>query len=511
MSTPSPSPTSHSVGHSTINPATLIIDPRMRRDSPSVRDHIDDLTESIRTHGLIQPIVIYFDDVGQPHLVAGWCRTQACLKLQLPEIPYVLRSNLPPDVAKALELEENLRRRDMTWQENILGIYETHQLKVKLAASDLQSWGQRQTGAILGIKAAQVNTAIVLTKEMLAGNKAVLEAGSIDEAQKALLAQKQDILTAALAQKAGVKLSVSSATKITKGKASGPTGKPTSLSTDGLEPDTTPDISIDPAIFGDLLPSRSKSEQHGQTGKQVHTIELSKMLFNVDCHEWFDQREPESVDLIYTDIPYGIDMSNLEEVDGVADVVAHAHDVEENVSQMQSFLTGAFKVLKPDSYLLFWYDLKHHEKLYVWGTEAGFKVQEWPVVWLKTHTCRNMAAQYNWTKATEYVMVCRKGTPTLKKAQAKNYIAANGMAEKKLQRNPFSKPFEFSKELLDPVVLPGMTMLDCYAGGGSLLRAGINMGLKVIGLEKDPKQFPALQESIKQTYKGMLRGEIEFV
>lgn len=502
----------HSAGHSTIAPTDILIEERLRRDSPTIQDHIDDLMDSIREHGIIQPIVLNFDEENKPHLVAGWCRLQASLKLGLTEIPYVLRKNLPPDLAKALELEENLRRREMTWQENILGIYETHQIKTRLAAKDLKTWGQRQTGAVLGIKASLVNVALVLARAMLAGNEAVINATSVDEAEKALLAQKQDSLTALLASKAGVTLAVSSATKV-KSKSSGPIGIPGLTSPlQSSTPLTDTDLTIDPAILGDLMPTRSKSEQNVQPGgRQKHVVELSKMLFNVSCHDWFEQAQPESIDLIYTDIPYGIDMVNLEEVDGVEDVVAHAHEVEENVEQMPRFLNGAFKVLKKDSYLLFWYDLKHHEKLFNWATEAGFKVQEWPVIWLKTHQCRNMAPQYSWTKATEYVMVCRKGSPTLKKAQAKNFIAANGLAEKKLQRNPFSKPFEFSKELLDPIVLPGMTMLDCYAGGGSLLRAGINMGLKVIGLEKDTKQFPGLQESIRQTYRNMLRGEIEFI
>jgi hypothetical protein len=37
------------------------------------------------------------------------------------------------------------------------------------------------------------------------------------------------------------------------------------------------------------------------------------------------------------------------------------------------------------------------------------------------------------------------------------------------------------------------------------------MGCRIIALEKDPKQFPALEESIKATFKSMLRGEVNFV
>lgn len=501
-----PTLTSHSSGFDVINPADIFWPERMRRNSPSVLSHIEELSISISKHGLIQPVVIFFDSANdnRPTGVAGWCRTQASLKLSLDSVPFVLRQNLSPDVAKALELEENLRRKDMTWQEKILGIYETHMLKVKLSAIDYKTWGQRETGAVLGIKASHVNHAICLAEAMLAGETCVLEASTIDEADKALLAKQQDLAAAILAEKAGVKLTISSAVA-TKGKRSGPVG--TSLDSAS----TNLDVDIDPALFADLIPTRSDSEHNkAKVPATKNTVELSKMLFNVSCHDWFNQAPAKSIDLIYTDIPFGIDMANLETIDGV-DLVAHAHEVEENVEQMSPFLKGAFKVLKPDSFLLFFYDLKHHEKLFNWATEAGFKVQEWPVVWIKTHSCKNNAPQYNWTKATEYVMCCRKGSPTLRKPQLNNYIAANGKAEKQMQRNPFAKPFDFSKQLLDPVIIPGMTVLDCYAGGGSLLRACINLGCRVIGLEKDPAQFPHLQESIKQTFKSMLRGEVEFV
>lgn len=506
MST-SPTTSPHSSGHAVINPADVFWSPdRMRKLTTSVQAHIDDLVQSIAKYGIIQPFVIHFNPEhdNRPEGIAGWCRSRACAVLELDSVPYVLRKDVAVDVAKALELEENLRRHDMTWQEKMLGIYETHQLKVKTAALDFKSWGQRETGKVLGLKAASVNTAIKLAQAMLAGNEAVLNASSVDEAEKALLASQQDMLTSILASKAGVTVAVSTATKI-KDKKSGVISDPlTAPTVDPL------DNLVDPSIFGDLMPSRSNSEQHKPAGKQVHEVELSKMLFNVDCHEWFASQPKECVDLIYTDIPFGIDMANLDTIDGI-EVVAHAHEIEENVSQMKPFLEGAFKVLKNDAYLMFFYDLKHHEKLFNWATEAGFKVQGWPVVWLKTHTCRNMAPQYNWTKATEYVMVCRKGSPTLKRPQMLNYIAANGKAEKQLQRNPFAKPFDFSRQILDAVVFPGMTVLDCYAGGGSLCRAAINMGCRIIALEKDPKQFHALEESIKATFKSMLRGEVNFV
>ena len=109
-------------------------------------------------------------------------------------------------------------------------------------------------------------------------------------------------------------------------------------------------------------------------------------------------------------------------------------------------------------------------------------------------------------------MVMKKGSPRLAKPMTRCHLEVDGMPDKKLQSNPFAKPLEFiDKMILDPIHFPGMTVLDPFAGGGSILRAAILRGCKILGCEISEERFPELQNTVKNTYKTLLGGSINFV
>ena len=466
----------------------IIIPPdRIREDTPSIRSRIDtDLAPSIVDCGLIHPPVLNYDETSNTYtLVAGWCRLQACIALGLTEIPYNLVKDLHEDQRLELELEENLRRSDMTWQENVLAIARIHKLKTKLARANSEPWGLKQTGAVIGLASTgHISECLKVAEHLRAGDEEVTKAPTFSQASKIIGGRVEDAIVE--------ELMGSSMPKPKKRKPSdiGPVS-----SSQGIDLTAAIDstVSVNESLSGPEL-----------------EVDLSQILFHMDNKEWFDQAGDECVDLVYTDIPYGIDMSMLDYGADDLDRVAEAHDIDENVSQMRPFLMNAYRVLKDKKYCFFWYDLKHHEKLYNWGKEAGFDVLPYPLIWCKEHPCRNRAAGKWPTKAVEYVMVMGKGTATLREAWTKNYILADGSTERKTQRNPFAKPFAVSKWILEKVAVPGDLMLDCYAGEGSLVRCAINMGLRVIAVEKDEKHIPRLEEHIKRVYSEMSRGKATF-
>src|SRR6185369_856824 len=107
---------------------------------------LEELVESVRLHGIIQPPILDQHN----RLVAGGRRIAAATKLGWTHVGIVRREVLSDDELHVLELEENLRRKDETWQEKCLHIQTIHNLKVKLKSIDAESWGQAETGAMLG-------------------------------------------------------------------------------------------------------------------------------------------------------------------------------------------------------------------------------------------------------------------------------------------------------------------------------------------------------------------------
>ena len=86
-------------------------------------DELEALAESIRTHGVIQPLTVRQLDTGYYQIVAGERRWRASRMAGLSEIPAVI---IEADDRKAMELAliENLQRQDLNPIEEALG-YET--------------------------------------------------------------------------------------------------------------------------------------------------------------------------------------------------------------------------------------------------------------------------------------------------------------------------------------------------------------------------------------------------
>ena len=74
-------------------------------------EHLNELVESIREHGIIQPLIVR-EANGKLELIAGERRWRACQRLELGEVPVIVRAASDKDVVE-LALIENLQREDL--------------------------------------------------------------------------------------------------------------------------------------------------------------------------------------------------------------------------------------------------------------------------------------------------------------------------------------------------------------------------------------------------------------
>jgi len=74
-------------------------------------EHLRELVESIREHGVIQPLIVRDVD-GHYELIAGERRWRACTQLELGEVPVIVREASDRDVLE-MALIENLQREDL--------------------------------------------------------------------------------------------------------------------------------------------------------------------------------------------------------------------------------------------------------------------------------------------------------------------------------------------------------------------------------------------------------------
>ena len=105
-------------------------------------EKIPELANSIDRNGLLHPVVVTRKRV----LVAGERRWTAFKLLKKKEIPVHYLDELSPYEARAIELEENIKRLDLSWQENALATEEYHALRVQ----DDSEWTKKATAEAIG-------------------------------------------------------------------------------------------------------------------------------------------------------------------------------------------------------------------------------------------------------------------------------------------------------------------------------------------------------------------------
>lgn len=474
----------------------IVVGDRIRRDF----SHVQDLADSIREIGLIQPIVLTHDR----RLIAGESRIRAHKLLGLTTIRAVFRGVLDDAQLTILEATENNVRKDLTWQERCLSIDKVHRLRTTNAAMSGESWGVRETGRLLNQSKSNIGLATLLAEYLHANDEDIWKAESAADAYRVLITRKSNEANRLLAQ-----------ATIPGGGQSTPVRF--------IPPTTTPDALVAPTLPDDEFFSGGSTpfvtgvsgpddgDETPTTPRGTTAIPLSSMLLHGDCVTILSSAPDATFDHIITDWPYGIDMDHLNKNNlhgGLKNLssVIDEHDVDDNMSLHAAIIPHFYRVLRPGGFFITWTDFMQWQRGYDLAVGAGFSVQRWPLVWHKTSSCMNQTAQYNFTKNYEIAMVCRKGGATLIRPQGSSVWTGGNDIEAKALGHPFAKPFGLWNWLYDATVLRGQHILEPFAGRGSAVIPAIRRGIKVTAIECNPDHHSALIVNVSNLYRSLDPG-----
>lgn len=524
------------------------IPPRMRKDLGD----IDSLAESIRQHSLIQPIVLSPDHI----LVAGERRLRAHQHLGLQRIDFVYVQEMQQDEREELEFEENYWRKAMTWQEECLGILGIYQKKKMRGALEGWSWGNREAAHMFNMALGTVNYVIAVAQRLKRELSLPVEQrkyhnySSPAEAYRlGILGEEEARLAAELALRAKAAIIDSPQAFVVKGVSryvpelppldqrvicvvcNGTKNNCEHCRDTGISWSPTSDhasqIFMQPLEEGTEIVSKVTKEEllslqviplnivEEMLSEEKRTIYLSKSVIQVDCITFMnDPSNAGRFDHIITDPPYGIDMGMLDQTRGAMidlDKVKAEHDVLENEQLLCNFFAAAFKCTKEKAFVLTCCDIMQWQLMYDAATSAGFAVQRWPFIWKKVNQgVGNSMAMYNTTKDFEIVMLCRKPTTTFINKLSSSFIEAGNTEVTRLTGHPFAKPFELTRLLCNAVSMEGQTILEPFAGRGSMAIEMLKMKRNVVALEKQTEHFNALLENVKTQYYLKLNPQFIF-
>lgn len=490
---------------------------------------IPELAESIHEHGLIHPICLNH----QNELIAGGRRAAALSNmLAKPEIyppdtahstitqflhsgellfgiHYTYRPTESIDKLSELELVENVHRKNFSWQEEVIAVKKVHLLKTRAVAlgqiSDCTHWGQRQTGRLLNIALGSVNYALQIADKLSDPDSPLWKLGSMTEALQWIAKQRLDEASKQLA--VAVKNRASVIPTVAHMDSSTPSGFLTEFNPANFQ--TGSDIGITHDEFGP--PSTPQEQETGSKPEQVKTLAMeaeevaSRLVHNMDWLEFQGKLGKGFVDHIVCDPPFAIDMENFKQAGGQGqDVsrVVETHDAEKNKADFEPWLKACYDALKEKGFCVWFCDLEHWNYLVDLGFKIGFKVQRWPFHWVKTTSCINQRAEYNFTKSVEHAIIFRKGDARLVSAQTTNYFLGGLTTEDKqaLPNHPFIKPMALWQLLLKAVALPGATVLDPFSGVGSMTRAALLGGWTPLACEVDENHYAQQLHNVAKAY-----------
>ena len=419
-------------------PLTAIkIDPKRQRQSFD-DEGSGELAGSIGSVGLLSPVILRIDENGEFHLLAGERRFKAISMLhtigqtichlgkQIPpgEIPYINFQELTQLEQQEIEYAENAYRKDLTWQENVAATERLHSLRVAQQAAAQQG-------------TATPHSISDTTMEIFGRSD-----GSYRDTVRSSLVVSQHMTNPEVAKATSLK----EATKIIK--------------------------------------RIEETKRHEHLASLVGAVSLSDRfkVYNAETLSWMKDQPDGQFDVILTDPPYGMDAEAFGDAVGRMAGIEHAYDdgADSTRNLLAQCIPEWFRLAKEQAHLYIWCDIDMFCELREMCRLAGWWTFRTPLVNIKSEGGRVPWPEHGPRRSYELCLFAVKGKKTVNTIRPDYF-------ESRLSEGNFGhgaqKPVEAYVELLRRSTRPGDTVLDSFAGTGTIFPAAAELGLNAVGVE----------------------------
>jgi site-specific DNA-methyltransferase (adenine-specific) len=447
----------------------------------STYNRIEELADSIRDNGLIQPIVLVPLD-GKFGLDAGGRRIQALKFLghsalyhattSDPTRPgYVLKGEDQNTPIQRLftEIAENLDRDDLDWRDEMKLLTKAWRLSKEEAITNGEEILMRDFGAMLGVGYSNLQAAVAIHDDVVLHPEIYKDCTRLSGPHSILMLQNAKALERLAAAK-----------------------------------------SFGGQVLKLVVSPPGVSAQDEPEPERVITIPLTESFKLTHGLDFLRAQPAEWCDHIITDPDYGVSVERLESRGAGAGAGVHQESVEQSVAETKEFISLAWRATRPQGFLVFWYDLDHHEKFQQMATSVGWMVQRWPLIWHKLDYRSNAAPAHNFCKNIEYAMVCRKPSAVLTRAQTSSVYACTTGDIARDVGHPFAKPYELWTWIYAAICIKGQVVEDPFVGSGSSSVAAIRWGLRPYGQEINPDHYAGLILNLQKAYRKELGNIVNF-
>lgn len=413
---------------------------------------VDDLLASIPLRGVLVPIIVVEESgpAGQPYkLLAGERRYTASSKLGLPTIPARLLAELSPIDQRIVELEENLRRKDLEWQDQCQAIASIHEIMAERARPD--DWTYTKTAEAIGYAVSWVQRCVRISRELHRDN-----VKAMDTATRAYnFIQREDERVASDA----ISNILSTATEAID---------------DLLEPAPVPDAQ------GNL------SEPAPRSAKAPPLVTPAEQsILQQSFLDWAPQYSGEPFNLIHCDFPYGVNVFGGA-WSGKQTWNNYDDGAEIYTDLIKCLCANLDRIMAHSGHLVFWLsgDIKIQARTLEMFSQLAPTLAfcNFPLVWVKSDNVGIVPDPKREPRRIYETALIASREDRLLVRPVSNAISAQTNKE----HHPHTKPEPVLKHFLQMFVDTNTRFLDPTCGGGSSLRAAESLGAEyVLGLEID--------------------------
>jgi len=209
-------------------------------------------------------------------------------------------------------------------------------------------------------------------------------------------------------------------------------------------------------------------------------------LLNVDSLAWMADQPDGQFDVILTDPPYGMGADEFGD-SGVLTVGEHQYEdsYESWLVLLGEFVHQSVRITKQDAHAYIFCDYDNHFKLKTMMETAGWKAFRTPLIWYKPATYRTPWVDKGPRRTYECILYAVKGEKKVNKL-ADDVLTFK--PDENIGHNA-QKPVDLFVELLSRSAGPGQKVLDPFCGSGPIFPAAHKMQCYATGCEQDPASF----------------------
>ena len=386
---------------------------------------LDSIKDSLERFGQLHPIVVTDELV----LISGGRRLTAAMLLGWDEIEVKNFGELTETEKLELELEENLIRKDLTWQESVSLKKSINELKKTQAIEKGEKWTNEDTSELLDESSSKLAKDLELAE-------AVEKFPEITKCKT-----KQEARTLSRRKK-------SAETRL---------------------------------IQNALIPKEMLSEN------EIFGIHKG------DSREILKDIPDNTADLIIADPPYAIDFPSKERnqqfIDTYGDLLVD--EIRQVMAIVEPVMEECARILKPGGHLYLFFGIQHYNSFRS-ALELTWmlNVQSTPLFWIKS-SGENYKPYHRFTVNYEsFFFAWKHKDEDSKKNFTQNEFSKphvstfeNHKLNKTKKEHPAQKPLSLYKDIIETSSHKGDVVLDPFLGSGISLTAAKQLDRKIIGVE----------------------------